>query len=77
MYVHATRIFNMMVFLFQSDIVERSGEVGQGRSAFQLKEEKGPDGATHGGYGYVDKEGDLHLVEYKKDREGRMYVRDD
>ena len=43
-----------------------------GRAAFQLKEERSPDGATHGGYGFVDEDGTLHLIEYKKDRQGRM-----
>ena len=43
-----------------------------GRAAFQLKEERSPDGATHGGYGFVDEHGTLHLIEYKKDRQGRM-----
>ena len=29
-----------------------------GRAAFQLKEERSPDGATHGGYGFVDEDGE-------------------
>lgn len=46
-------------------------EFGQ-RPAFELNEERGPDGATHGGYGFVDDNGDLQVVEYKRDKQGRM-----
>ena len=33
---------------------------------FLLDEEIAPDGKTHGGYGYVDGQGDLIYIEYEK-----------
>jgi hypothetical protein len=38
----------------------------------QVKEETSPDGTRHGGYGYLDDEGNLHYVEYKKDQTGTV-----
>ena len=41
-------------------------------SKFSLNEEVSPNGITHGGYGYLDKNGDLVYVEYEKDKSGSV-----
>ena len=37
-----------------------------------LDEEIAPDGVTHGGYGYVDDQGDLVYIEYEKNPRGQV-----
>ena len=40
---------------------------------FSVNEELSPEtGNTHGSYGYVDKKGDLHYVEYTKNKDGTL-----
>ena len=46
-------------------------DYGEQRS-FSLAEEVSPDGNTHGGYGYLQDDGNLHFVEYVKDPQGNM-----
>ena len=41
-------------------------------NGFLLDEEVAPDGMTHGGYGFVDDQGDLLYVEYKKSPKGQV-----
>ena len=42
------------------------------RSAFKLTEEKAPDGSTHGGFGFLDANGDLQYIQYKRDQRGQL-----
>ena len=40
---------------------------------FSINEELSPEsGKTYGSYGYIDKNGDLHYVEYTKNKDGTL-----
>ena len=41
-----------------------------GSNTFSINEELSPNGITHGGYGYLDQNGDLIYIEYEKDQNG-------
>ena len=43
-----------------------------GSSTFSINEEISPNGITHGGYGYLDSNGDLVYIEYEKDPSGSV-----